>query len=71
MKLSAVNEAKFSTGLWTRNRAAIQQLLDFKFFFGSEKSPCLTKNGPLPALASKICTHVQTHIAKNYVIITC
>ena len=24
-----------------------------------------------PALASKICTRVQTHIAKNYVIITC
>ena len=48
MKLSAVNETKFSTGLWTRNRAAIQQLSDFKFFFGSEKSPCLTKNGPLP-----------------------
>ena len=68
MKLS-VNEAKFSTGLWTRNRAAIQQFLDFKFFFGPEKFPCLTKNVPLAA--SKICTHVQTHIAKNYVIITC
>ena len=65
----SVDEAKFSTGLSTWNRAAIQQFLDFKFFFGPEKFPCLTKNVPLAA--SKICTHVQTHIAKNYVIITC
>ena len=46
----------------------MQQFLDFNVFFRPEKFPCLTKNGPL---ACKICTRVQTHIAKNYVIITC
>ena len=44
MKLS-VNEAKL-TGLWARNCAAIQQVLNLKFAFGPEKFPGLSRNGP-------------------------
>ena len=40
-----VNEAKL-TSLWARNRASIQQVLIFKFVFGPEKFPGLSRNEP-------------------------
>ena len=40
-----VNEAKL-TSLWARNCASIQQVLIFKFVFGPEKFPGLSRNEP-------------------------
>ena len=38
-----VNEAKL-TSLWARNCASIEQVLIFKFVFGPEKFPGLSRN---------------------------
>ena len=61
MKFS-INEAKFKIDwlITSRNSAAIQQLL-FRAF---------REMSLAPALAYKICTPVETYIAKNYVFIT-
>ena len=68
MKLS-VNELKFSTGLWTRNRTAIQQFLDFKFFFGVEKFPCLTKNVPLAASKLYPCSDPHSQKLRHHFLV--